>query len=310
LKAGTQIQARTQTQVGLLTRDFNDLFIRIMLRQTQAKVHPDGTGSAHAENIGDVIANLMLASVNSSSFSKTSVLGHSSNKMTRRRSLDLINSDPIWSSGSTESERTNEEENDGQSSQDLTVKTTMHAEACGSPTTVLANTSPNTARRIAKNASPTKNDRFIKTLDSISLSRNRHPQMEINEGTEADAEEEEETQNRSSEDLRSARSSSNYEETSKSKEESVDIIVESNLESLVESEVGDANITRASTVSERKNEQDATSRNTLTTQSVKSKDELISTSLDDGIAVGEISRTILDSDELRKEDIRKDKDAG
>jgi len=282
-----------------------------MLRQTQAKVHPDG--SAHAENTGDVIANLMLASVNSSTFSKTSVLGHSSSKITRRRSLDVINSDPIWSSGSTESECSKEEENNGRSSQDLTVETTMHTEACGSLTTVLANASPNTARRIAKNASPTKNDRFIKTLDSISLSRNRHPEMENNEGPEAtkDTEEEEETQNRSSEDLRNARSSLNCEEISKPKEESADIIAESNLESLVESEKGDANITHASTVSEREYEQDATSRNTSTTQSVKSKkDELISTSSDDGISVGEIIRTILDSDELRKEDIRKDKDAG
>ena len=43
-----------------------------------------------------LVVNLLLASVNSECFALTSQLGHSSSRSVRRRSLDLVNRDPIW----------------------------------------------------------------------------------------------------------------------------------------------------------------------------------------------------------------------
>ena len=127
-----------------------------------ARVHPTQPQEERRE---DVMSALLLASVNSATFSRTSNLNHSSTRMERRKSLELINNDPVWD--------LNDQDNE-----EVPKRLSHHSGFEGGE--LLDNedsdiiSGMNTKEQYkALNASPTKNKKFIKTLDSRRLHQDR-----------------------------------------------------------------------------------------------------------------------------------------
>ena len=123
-----------------------------------ARVHPK------EERSEDVMSNLLLASVNSATFSRTSSLEHSSARYERRKSLEKINNDPVWDLKDDGGLLSDEEED--------FVSAEVGGELLDNEDSDIAGLNKE-QQYIALNASPTKNKKFIKTLDSKRLHQDR-----------------------------------------------------------------------------------------------------------------------------------------
>ena len=123
-----------------------------------ARIHPK-------ERSEDVMSKLLLASVNSATFSRTSNLNHSSARYERRKSLEKINNDPIWDLNDDGILLSDEEEGFGSAK-------TVGGELLDNEDSDIAGLNKE-QQYIALNASPTKNKKFIKTLDSKRLHQDR-----------------------------------------------------------------------------------------------------------------------------------------
>ena len=117
------------------------------------------------ERSEDVMSKLLLASVNSATFSRTSNLNHSSARYERRKSLEKINNDPVWDLNDDGILLNDEEEGFGSAK-------TVGGELLDNEDSDIAGLNKE-QQYIALNASPTKNKKFIKTLDSKRLHQDR-----------------------------------------------------------------------------------------------------------------------------------------
>ena len=128
-----------------------------------ARIHPH----VKEERSEDVMSNLLLASVNSATFSRTSSLNHSSARYERRKSLEQINRDPVW------------DLKDQGNFNDVKDLLSEEDEFSCNNGELLDNEDSDLAglnkeqQYIALNASPLKNKKFIKTLDSKRLHQDR-----------------------------------------------------------------------------------------------------------------------------------------
>jgi len=126
-----------------------------------ARVFPQETG----ERSEDVMSNLLLASVNSATFSRTSALNHSSARHERRRSLELVNNDPVWDLKNLKEDELPERLSKSEGFQGGELLENEDSDVLSGLNTK--------EKYVALNASPTKNKKFIKTLDSKRLHEDR-----------------------------------------------------------------------------------------------------------------------------------------